>query len=102
ATMGVEVAARGSPAFIGICCRAGDVVAEGRFPRGPGWGVRRTALMQGMILRAQALGVDLRYGCEVTRWQRPGRDVVVDTNRGAVRARLLVGADGLRSRVRQQ
>ena len=102
ATMGVEVPPWGRTPFIGIRYVDGDVVAEGRFPRGPGWGVRRTALMQGMLARAQALGIDHRYGCEARRWQRPGGGVVVDTDRGAVRARLLVGADGLRSRIRQQ
>src|SRR5262245_51910271 len=100
--MGVEVPPWGRTPFIGIRYVDGDVVAEGRFPCGPGWGVRRTALMQGMIARAQTLGVDLRYGCDVTTWQRTGGGVVVDTDHRAVHARLLVGADGLHSRVRQQ
>src|SRR5215470_2183362 len=100
ATMGVEVPQPGRTPFIGIRYVDGDVVAEGRFPRGPGWGVRRTALIEGMVARAQALRVDLRYGCEVMTWQRTDGGVVVDTDQGAVPARLLVGADGLHSRVR--
>jgi flavin-dependent dehydrogenase len=100
--MGVEVPPWGRTPFIGIRYVDGDVVAEGRFPRGPGWGVRRTALMHGMIARAQTLGVDLRYGCDVTSWERTRGGVAVFADHCAVRARLLIGADGLHSRVRQQ
>src|SRR5262249_29239431 len=63
AAMGVEVPAWGRAPFIGIRYVDGEVVAEGRFPNGPGFGVRRTALVDGLVARARALGADLRYGC---------------------------------------
>jgi flavin-dependent dehydrogenase len=101
ATMGVAVPAWGRTPFIGVRYVDGDVVAEGRFPGGPGWGVRRTALVDGMVARARTLGVTLRYGCAPREWRRTGDGVELATDDGGVRARLLVGADGLRSAIRR-
>ena len=100
ASLGVEVPAWGRAPFIGVRYVDGDVVAEGRFPNAPGFGVRRTALVDGMVTRARTLGVDLRYGCASDGWRRAGDAVELATDDGVVRARLLVGADGLRSGVR--
>jgi flavin-dependent dehydrogenase len=103
AAMGVEVPAWGRTPFVGIRYIDGAVIAEGRFQGGPGWGVRRTALVQGMVGRARALGVDMRYGCPASAWRRSaGGRVEVETPRGSVQARVLVGADGLVSRVRRE
>jgi flavin-dependent dehydrogenase len=103
AAMGVEVPASERAPFIGIRWVDGEIVAEGRFRDRPGWGVRRTALVEGMVARARALGVELRYGCAVRSWHREGRgEIALDTDAGPLRARLLVGADGLRSRVRRE
>jgi len=100
--MGVDVPAWGRAPFIGIRYVDGDVVAEGRFPNRPGFGVRRTALVDGLVARARALGADLRYGCPSGAWRRDADGVELATDGGAIRARLLVGADGLRSAVRKR
>jgi flavin-dependent dehydrogenase len=54
-----------------------------------------------MVTRASALGAELRYGCRVDSWRTLPEGVEVATAGGTVRARLLVGADGLRSPVRR-
>jgi flavin-dependent dehydrogenase len=73
-----------------------DRYAEGTFPGGDGWGIRRTALSAGLLRAAAAAGVDLA----------PGRvdDVRHDDDgvrAGGVQARWLVAADGLRSPLRR-
>ncbi len=88
--------------FHGIRYVDGDILAEGRFRRGPGWGVRRTALVQAMLERAEKLGVELRYGVTVDRWRHDGERAVVETDGGAISARFLIGADGLHSKIRKQ
>jgi len=101
--MGVRVPAASRAAFLGIRYVEQGRVAEGRFRSGEGWGVRRTALVVGLAERARELGVELRYGCPLTRWRRePGGGIAADTSGGALRAPLLVGADGLHSRIRRE
>ena len=101
AAMGVEVPESGRTPFVGVRYVDGDVVAEGRFPGGPGWGVRRTALVAGMVARARALGVTLRYECAAREWRSLDDGIELATDAGGVRARLLVGADGLASAIRR-
>lgn len=100
AAMGVAIPAGERAAFIGIRYVDGNVVAEGRFCNGPGWGIRRSTLVEAMAARARALGVDLRYGCAASGWQRTPGGVLLETAGGAIAASVLVGADGLHSRVR--
>lgn len=100
--MGVALRAGARQVFRGIRYVEGDLAAEGRFRGGPGWGVRRTALVEGLVGRARDLGVELHYGCRVTAWRRDDRGVVAATARGPVEAGLLVGADGLHSRIRAE
>ena len=88
--------------FHGIRYVDGDILAEGRFQRKPGWGVRRTALVRGMVERAEELGVDLRYDTGVEGWRYKGERGVVETERGVIEARFLIGADGLHSKIRKQ
>ncbi|MCB9539455.1 MAG: NAD(P)/FAD-dependent oxidoreductase [Myxococcales bacterium] len=94
--LGVEVAADGWAPFRGIRYVDGPLVAEGDFPTGEGWGVRRTALHGALARRAEAAGVDLRWGVEVEGLTPTGARVGGATHG----ADLVVGADGLRSRVR--
>jgi len=100
-TMGVEIATGDRSPFIGVRYVEGNVIAEGRFVGAPGWGIRRTTLIEAMVVRARTLGVDLRYGCRVDDWHRGAGGVLLKTAGGAVSASLLVGADGLHSRVRR-
>ncbi len=97
--MGVQVPH--SP-FHGIRYVDGDILAEGRFRGRPGWGVRRTALVQAMLERAEKLGVELRYGVAVDSWRYDGERAVVETAGEGIEARFLIGADGLHSKVRKQ
>jgi 2-polyprenyl-6-methoxyphenol hydroxylase-like FAD-dependent oxidoreductase len=74
--------------------------AEGRLPA-PGLAVRRTALVQAMAERARELGAELRFGSAVRSHRRSNGSIVLDIDRGIVTTRMLVGADGLASRLRR-
>lgn len=89
--------------FSGIRYVDGERVAEGRFPGSPGWGVRRTVLHRALVRRAEAAGVELRWGvvAEGLDAGRSGSRWTVRTSRGPLLARWIVGADGLRSRIRR-
>jgi flavin-dependent dehydrogenase len=79
---------------------AGGAMAEGTFPGGAvsaGLGVRRTELHAALVARAAEVGVDLRWGVKAEGLSEAG----VATDQGLFGARWIVGADGLRSRVRQ-
>jgi len=73
-----------------------DLRATGTFPRGAARGVRRTTLHAALRDRALALGVRWCVG-RVTAIEQRADEV----RAGEHRARWLVGADGLRSRVRR-
>ncbi|MFL5263491.1 MAG: NAD(P)/FAD-dependent oxidoreductase [Anaeromyxobacteraceae bacterium] len=80
----------------------GTRVAEARLPAGGGLGIRRTALSAALLARARAAGAEVREGVDV-RSHRRGVDAVdVETDHGALRARLLVAADGLSSPIRRR
>jgi len=72
--------------------------AEGPFPFGPGFAVRRTALHAAMVEAAARAGIEVRWG---TRVESVGIDGSVRTGEETLQARWVVGADGLRSRVRR-
>ena len=66
----------------------------------PGMCVRRVTLDAVLVDAARAAGVDVRTNCAVSEVIRDGHRVVgVHTPNGAVRAGLVVGADGRRSTV---
>jgi flavin-dependent dehydrogenase len=88
--------------FRGIRYLDGETRAQGRFPDGDGLGLRRTSLVGLLEARARELGAELRSGCRVTGWELTRTGIRVDSDRGSLEARLLVGADGLRSRVRRR
>lgn len=73
--------------FLGVAYNTAEGVrAQVEFPLGPGWGIRRTALSAALRGRAAELGVPLELGSPVT-------ELPAD--------RMVVGADGLHSRVRK-
>ena len=94
--------------FHGIRYLLGDGRSvEGRFRRGDGLGVRRTALSAALESRARALGVELRRA-SLEGFEVSAEGVAITTARGrgdeapeTIDARLLVGADGLQSKVRR-
>ncbi len=80
---------------------------DGRFvaaklPAPGGLGIRRLALTQSMTARAKALGVVIHEGRGVRSHERHADSVVVTSDTGPVRAKLLVAADGLHSPLRKQ
>jgi flavin-dependent dehydrogenase len=96
--LGIAVPAGESARFAGIRYVAGNVAAEGRFPRGSGLGVRRTVLHRAMAERAAALGADLRWGVVTAGLAASG---VALADGETVAARFVVGADGRHSAVRR-
>lgn len=89
----------GSRPFRGVRFTAGDAHAAGRFPDGGlGLGVRRAEL-DASLYAAACAHPSIRV-LERTGARGLGPDGVVRTTSGAVRGRLVVGADGLHSQVR--
>ena len=82
--------------FYGIRYISKGRVAQARFRSGPGRGVRRLALHNDLHARAQELGVESVIGRVTEIHQGNGW-----IGAGELRARYLVGADGLHSQVRR-
>ncbi|MDP6932807.1 MAG: NAD(P)/FAD-dependent oxidoreductase [Myxococcota bacterium] len=98
---GLEIDPDGVHPFVGIRFveQSGGqtLVAEGRFCGPGGLGVRRLHLHRALVQRAEALGVELRWGVQVDGLESGA----VQTAEGLFSARWIVGADGLRSKVRE-
>jgi flavin-dependent dehydrogenase len=87
--------------FSGVRFIAQDgAVAEARFRGTGGLGVRRTALCLALKRRALDEGVVLCERCAVRGYASDSEWLEVTTDRGDVRARMLVAADGLASTLR--
>jgi menaquinone-9 beta-reductase len=90
--------------FHGVRYRIDDMCAEGRFPGGrSGLGLRR-ARVDAALHRAcvDAPGVQVRLGVGVRDAAWSADAVTVATTDGLVRARAVVGADGLSSLIRRK
>jgi menaquinone-9 beta-reductase len=75
-------------------------VAEARFGEGDsGLGIRRLALAQALRARAVECGAEVQRGSVKAARAQPDR-IAIETDGGAVEARLLVAADGLHSPLR--
>lgn len=74
--------------------------AEGRLPGAGGRGIRRTALAAALAACAADAGVEVRWECAVEGFALDADGVSLLTTAGEVKARLLVAADGLHSRLR--
>lgn len=92
---GLAVHPAGLP-FYGIRYLQGTHAAEARFQVGPGRGVRRTDLQRALSKRVAALGIDV-VEQRVTEIEQAEHWVQA----GGIRARYLIGADGLHSTVRR-
>jgi flavin-dependent dehydrogenase len=93
--MRLGVALPAAQPFAGVRYLEGRRTATGRF-RSPGAGVRRTALHQALLQRADALGVVRRRG-RADGIRQDARSVET----GGLVARWLVAADGLHSPIRR-
>ena len=82
------------------------VQEDGRSVRAPlpapgGLGIRRLALSEAMLARAEELGVRVQQPCGVRSHSIDRDGVTLRTDAGEVRAKVLVGADGLHSPLRK-
>jgi flavin-dependent dehydrogenase len=97
AGLGVTVDAAEAAPFAGIRFIGSDKRAEACFTRGTGYGIRRTVLHDLLRVRAEELGVQMDWGTRITGLD--GDVLALDARR--IRARWIVGADGLQSRIRR-
>jgi flavin-dependent dehydrogenase len=97
AALGVALPHEDAARFEGVRWIDGETVVDGRFPDGAGLGIRRTRLHAALVAAAELAGVELRWGEALRGIDSDG----VRTDLGEVRARWIVGADGLRSTVRR-
>jgi flavin-dependent dehydrogenase len=88
-----------SPRFVGVRYHAHGVVADGTFKAGDGRGVRRALLDQRILAAAEAAGARVVRGL-AERFDLGERVRVSGRGFDDIDARVLVGADGPRSRVR--
>jgi len=100
AALGVSLAQLRAAPFAGVRFVDGERELSGRFATGAGLGVRRTALSAALLGAAERAGVETRFGCALEAWEERGECVLAETSQGTLRARVLVGADGLASSVR--
>ncbi len=84
-------------AFRGIRFVDDGLEVDGRFPFEQGLGLRRPLLHQRMVEHAQRVGVTLLWNTSVSGLSRQGAMV----GGKMIAARWIVGADGIRSRVRR-
>lgn len=101
--LGLLAAARErSAALLGVRFHAGDAVAAATMAGAGGIGVRREWLDPLVLARAEAAGVEVRRGVTVRTLLPHGACLRgVNTDKGDVLARVVIGADGLNSRMRR-
>ncbi|MGD0443646.1 MAG: NAD(P)/FAD-dependent oxidoreductase [Edaphobacter sp.] len=85
--------------FIGDSSSNHYTTIQCAFPASPGRGIRRTALHQLLLERAISLGVRFHWENTLRSLSTANNIAVVTTNCQTFRARYLIGADGLHSRV---
>jgi menaquinone-9 beta-reductase len=95
--LGVTIDPADGFAFRGVCFVEESARVNASFPFGQGIGLRRPVLHQRMIEHAEKLGVTLLWKTSVTGLCPDG--AIVDGK--TIVARWVVGADGIRSRVRR-
>jgi flavin-dependent dehydrogenase len=95
--LGVRLPHEARMPFRGIRYLEGELTAEGEFPDVVGHGIRRVRLQSSMVERAKEVGCDLHWGTPARGLEPEG----IRTDRGLLKARFVVGADGLNSRVRR-
>ena len=95
--LGVSIQCGDGKRFHGIRFLEGNASVEARFPSMKGLGIRRTVLHQRLTERAQECGVSLLWNTSVTGLHAEGAVAGGDL----IRAKWIVGADGIRSRARR-
>lgn len=95
--LGIEIPAELGRKFFGIRFIDNERQIDGDFSTGYALAVRRTVLHEKMVERAEACGVNFRWGASISHLNSDGVVTAAET----IRARWIVGADGARSRVRR-
>jgi 2-polyprenyl-6-methoxyphenol hydroxylase-like FAD-dependent oxidoreductase len=95
--LGVTIPAGLGFRFRGVRFTDGQSSVVADFPNGNGIGLRRTVLHNLLLEHARELGVSLFWGSKRTQLEQAG--VLIDGE--IVKAQLVVGADGLNSRIRK-
>ncbi len=81
----------------GVCFKDAATSLEADFSSGSGFGIRRTVLHQKMVERAQECGITLLWNTPVVGLSGDGATL----GDAVMKARWIVGADGVHSRVRR-
>jgi flavin-dependent dehydrogenase len=76
-------------------------MVEAPLPAPGALGVRRVVLSAALRHRARAAGVEIREQCKVVGYRLSRDCIVAQTAGGEVRGRVMIAADGLRSRLRK-
>lgn len=97
ARLGIEIPTIERFALRGIRFLDADRKVNAEFSTGQGMGVRRAALHESMVSRAREMGVTLLWKTPVSGISSAG----VTTAGRTIAARWIIGADGIRSRVRR-
>jgi flavin-dependent dehydrogenase len=95
--LGVAIDPGRAAPFRGIRFLDADSTVDASFPSGQGLGVRRTALHEALVRRAEEAGVSIEWGVRV-EGLCDGGIVIAGRER---RCRWVIGADGRDSRVRR-
>ena len=95
--LGVAISSSDGRVFRGIRFTDEKTSVEADFARAGGFGVRRTVLHQKMVERAQDLGITLLWKTSVSHLSNDR--AILGGN--VVKAKWIVGADGIHSRVRR-
>ena len=95
--LGIEIPAELGRRFFGIRFIDNERQIDGDFSTGYALAVRRTVLHEKMVERAEACGVNFRWGASISHLNSDGVVTAAET----IRARWIVGADGARSLVRR-
>jgi len=95
--LGVDLTGLASSPFDGIKFVDNAIEAHARFPKGPGFGMARTALHSAMAAKAESVGVHLAWGTRVGS-VRQGEVVAGGTT---CRSAYVVCADGQNSSLRE-
>jgi menaquinone-9 beta-reductase len=81
----------------GVRFKDAETTVEANFSGASGFGIRRTVLHQKMVERAQECGVTLLWNTTVTGLSNDG----VNLGDRVLKARWIIGADGVQSRMRR-
>jgi flavin-dependent dehydrogenase len=95
--LGVAICPDDGHILRGVCFKDAATSVEADFSGGTGFGIRRTILHQKMVERAQECGITLLWNTPVAGLSGDGA-IVGDT---VLKARWIIGADGVHSRVRR-